>query len=414
MLLASLLVLATLASSGCSVRLLDSLTQNRKSEDEVIESVENCYYQYRDEIERFAKFLYSQDNIKRLCIYSPRRGADYCDARTDTLVQLKEDIFAECKSTDISDEDMKLLQSFAACMLANDIIIDDGGEFVTMLTEKHPEYAECLIGGCEETTTGIHKLRARAKDGSLPFPMLAVNDADCKHLFDNRHGTGQSVWDGIMYTTNNMVTGRTVVVAGYGFCSNGIAMRAKGLGANVIVTEVNPFRALEAVMDGFRVMTMDEAAPIGDIFVTATGCRDVITARHFEKMKHNAILANAGHFDVEVSKEDLEKIAVEKIERKPFITGYRTADGRILNLLADGRLVNIVAGNGHPAEIMDLSFAIQALSACWLAKHGRETEPGLYDVPKQIDNEVIRMKLDAMGLHIDSLTPEQEAYLNGK
>ena len=295
-----------------------------------------------------------------------------------------------------------------------DIIIDDGGEFVTMLTEKHPEYAECLIGGCEETTTGIHKLRARAKDGSLPFPMLAVNDADCKHLFDNRHGTGQSVWDGIMYTTNNMVTGRTVVVAGYGFCSNGIAMRAKGLGANVIVTEVNPFRALEAVMDGFRVMTMDEAAPIGDIFVTATGCRDVITARHFEKMKHNAILANAGHFDVEVSKEDLEKIAVEKIERKPFITGYRTADGRILNLLADGRLVNIVAGNGHPAEIMDLSFAIQALSACWLAKHGRETAPGLYDVPKQIDNEVIRMKLDAMGLHIDSLTPEQEAYLNGK
>ena len=242
----------------------------------------------------------------------------------------------------------------------------------------------------------------------------AVNDADCKHLFDNRHGTGQSVWDGIMYTTNNMVTGRTVVVAGYGFCSNGIAMRAKGLGANVIVTEVNPFRALEAVMDGFRVMTMDEAAPIGDIFVTATGCRDVITARHFEKMKHNAILANAGHFDVEVSKEDLEKIAVEKIERKPFITGYRTADGRILNLLADGRLVNIVAGNGHPAEIMDLSFAIQALSACWLAKHGRETAPGLYDVPKQIDNEVIRMKLDAMGLHIDSLTPEQEAYLNGK
>lgn len=217
-----------------------------------------------------------------------------------------------------------------------------------------------------------------------------------------------------MYTTNNMVTGRTVVVAGYGFCSNGIAMRAKGLGANVIVTEVNPFRALEAVMDGFRVMTMDEAAPVGDIFVTATGCRDVITARHFEKMKHNAILANAGHFDVEVSKEDLEKIAVEKIERKPFITGYRTADGRILNLLADGRLVNIVAGNGHPAEIMDLSFAIQALSACWLAEHGRETAPGLYDVPKQIDNEVIRMKLDAMELHIDSLTPEQEAYLNGK
>ncbi|MBR6007228.1 MAG: adenosylhomocysteinase, partial [Clostridia bacterium] len=192
------------------------------------------------------------------------------------------------------------------------------------------------------------------------------------------------------------------------------AMRAKGLGANVIVTEVNPFRALEAAMDGFRVMTMDEAAPLGDIFVTATGCKDVITRRHFEKMKHNAMLANAGHFDVEVSKTDLEAMAVEVFERKPFITGYKLEDGRILNLLADGRLVNIVAGNGHPAEIMDLSFAIQALSARHLALHGREMQPGLYNVPKAIDDEVIMMKLRAMGLGLDRLTPEQEAYLNGK
>lgn len=294
------------------------------------------------------------------------------------------------------------------------IIIDDGGEFVTMLTEKHPEYTEFLIGGCEETTTGIHKLKARANDGTLPFPMLAVNDADCKHLFDNRHGTGQSVWDGIMYSTNNMITGRTVVVAGYGFCSSGIAMRAKGLGANVIVTEVNPFRALEAAMDGFRVMKMDDAAPLGDIFITATGCRDVIVKRHFEVMKNNVLLANAGHFDVEINKEQLGALSVDIMERKPFITGYKMSDGRILNLLADGRLVNIVAGNGHPAEIMDLSFAIQALSARHLALYGREMKPGLYNVPNEIDDEIINLKLRAMNLGLDELTPEQKAYLNGK
>ncbi|MBQ1893209.1 MAG: adenosylhomocysteinase [Clostridia bacterium] len=291
------------------------------------------------------------------------------------------------------------------------IAIDDGGEFVTMLHEEHPEYAENLIGGCEETTTGILKLRARVKNGALRFPMMAVNDANCKHLFDNRHGTGQSSWDAIMYTTNNMVTGKTVVVAGYGFCSSGIAMRAKGLGANVIVTEVNPFRALEAAMDGFRVMKMDDAAPLGDFFVTATGCRDVITKRHFEKMKDGVILANSGHFDVEVSKTDLEELAVEKIDRKPFITGYVMPDGRVINLMAEGRLVNITAGNGHPAEIMDLSFAIQALSAEYLVKHGRELAPGLYNVPEDIDRSVAMIKIGAMGLGLDKLTPEQEAYL---
>lgn len=294
------------------------------------------------------------------------------------------------------------------------IAIDDGGEFVTMLTEEHPEYAVNLIGGCEETTTGILRLKARVKKGTLPFPMMAVNDANCKHLFDNRHGTGQSTWDGIMYATNNMVAGRTVVVAGYGFCSSGIAMRAKGLGANVIVTEVNPFRALEAAMDGFRVMTMDEAAPLGDFFITATGCRDVITRRHFEKMKDNVILANSGHFDVEVSREDLEAMAIEKLDRKPFITGYVMPDGRTLNLMAEGRLVNIVAGNGHPAEIMDLSFAIQALSALYLAQHGRELAPGLYNVPEEIDREVAMIKLNAMGLGLDTLTRAQEEYLSAE
>ena len=294
------------------------------------------------------------------------------------------------------------------------IIIDDGGEFVTMLHEEHPEYGECLIGGCEETTTGILKLRARAKNGNLRFPMMAVNDANCKHLFDNRHGTGQSSWDAIMYTTNNMVTGKTVVVAGYGFCGSGVAMRAKGLGANVIITEVNPFRALEAAMDGFRVMRMDDAAPLGDVFVTVTGCKDVITARHFDKMKDGVILANSGHFDVEISKTDLEAVAVEKIDRKPFITGYVMPDGRVLNLMAEGRLVNITAGNGHPAEIMDLSFAIQALSAEYVAKHGGELAPGLYNVPESIDREVASIKLSAMGLGLDTLTPEQEAYLSAE
>lgn len=291
------------------------------------------------------------------------------------------------------------------------IAIDDGSEFASMLHDEHPEYAENLIGGCEETTTGILKLRARVRNNTLRYPWMAVNDANCKHLFDNRHGTGQSCWDAIMYTTNNMVTGKTVVVAGYGFCSSGIAMRAKGLGANVIVTEVDPFKALEAAMDGFRVMKMDDAAPLGDVFVTATGCRDVIVGRHFEMMKDGAILANSGHFDVEINRPDLEALAVEKTERKPFITGYKMKDGRVINLMAEGRLVNITAGNGHPAEIMDLSFAIQALSAEYLVKHGRETAPGLYNVPESIDREVAMIKLGAMGLGLDTLTPEQAAYL---
>jgi adenosylhomocysteinase len=241
--------------------------------------------------------------------------------------------------------------------------------------------------------------------------MMAVNDADCKHLFDNHHGTGQSTWDAIMFTTNVMVSGKTVVVAGYGNCGSGIALRAKGLGANVIVTEVNPFRALEAAMDGFRVMHMDDAAALGDIFVTATGCKDVITRRHFEKMRHDAIVANSGHFDVEFNLNDLAALSVESFERKPFITGYRLADGRIINAMAEGRLVNISAGNGHPADIMDLSFAIQFMAALYLAEHGRGLAPGLYDVPAEIDREVAFVKAAAMGLGVDVLTREQEEYL---
>ncbi|MCL2225889.1 MAG: adenosylhomocysteinase [Defluviitaleaceae bacterium] len=293
------------------------------------------------------------------------------------------------------------------------IIIDDGGDFISLLHGECAAYGENLIGGCEETTTGINRLRAREREGSLKFPMMAVNDADSKHLFDNIHGTGQSVWDSIMYTTNVMLTGRDVVVAGYGFCGKGVAMRAKGLGARVIVTEINPWRAMEAVMDGFRVMKMDDAARIGEFFVTVTGNKDVITARHYEVMRHNAFLANAGHFDVEFSKPDLLSLSTKVEERRPFIDGYHMKDGRILNVLADGKLVNIVAGNGHPADIMDMSFALQAMGALHIAQQGKNLKPALYKIPTEIDREIALMKSKAMNLGLDVLTPEQEAYWNG-
>jgi len=293
------------------------------------------------------------------------------------------------------------------------IIVDDGGDFVTLLQGEYKEYAENLIGGCEETTTGINRLKARVREGSLGFPMMAVNDADSKHLFDNVHGTGQSVWDSIMYTTNVMVSGRDVVVAGYGFCGKGVAMRARGLGARVIVTEINPWRAMEAVMDGFRVMKMDDAARIGEFFVTVTGCKDVITKRHYEVMKDNAFLSNAGHFDVEFSKPDLKEMAVKVEERRPFIEGYHLKDGRVLNVLADGELVNIVAGNGHPADIMDMSFALQAMGCEYLAKEGKNLKPDLYSIPVETDRQIALMKANAMGLGLDVLTPEQDAYING-
>jgi len=292
-----------------------------------------------------------------------------------------------------------------------DIIIDDGSDLVNLLHEEVPQYAKNLLGGCEETTTGIHRLRARDDAGKLNFPMFAVNDAKCKYLFDNHHGTGQSTWDAIMYTTNNMISGRTVVVAGYGYCGSGIANRAKGLGANVIVTEVDPFKALEALMDGFRVMPMKEAAPLGDIFVTATSCKKVITTEHFRLMKNNALLANAGHFDVEVDRAVLQAMCIKKERRKPFIDGYYLPGGKVLNLLAEGRLVNIVAGNGHPADIMDLSFAIQLLGVLHIAKNSSQLKPMLYNIPSEIDNEVARIKLEAMGVDIDTLTADQVAYL---
>ena len=293
------------------------------------------------------------------------------------------------------------------------LIVDDGGDLINLLGGRCREYADQLIGGCEETTTGIHRLKAREREGVLPCPMMAVNDAKAKHYYDNKYGTGQSVWTAIMDTTNLIVAGKTVVVAGYGWCGKGTAMRAKGMGANVIVTEVDPFKALDATMDGFRIMQMDEAAKVGDIFITVTGCKDVITPKHFAVMKDQAVLCNAGHFDCEVDIASLKKMAVKEEDRRKNIVGYTLPDGRTLNVLGEGRLVNLACGMGHPAEIMDMSFAVQALSLKWLVDHKDELTTKVYKIPDTIDDEIGRAKLAAMGLSIDQLTPEQEEYLGG-
>lgn len=291
------------------------------------------------------------------------------------------------------------------------IIIDDGGELVDLMHTKYQNLIPGVIGGCEETTTGISRLHILQSAGKLRFPMVAVNDADCKHLFDNRYGTGQSVWDGINRTTNLIVAGKTVVVAGYGWCGKGTAMRAKGLGARVIVTEIDPVRAIEAVMDGFDVMPMSEAAALGDFFVTVTGCKDVIRKSHFSKMKDGAILCNAGHFDVEINLDELRELSTEQWEARHNIEGYKLPNGCSVFVIAEGRLVNLAAGDGHPAEIMDMSFAIQALGARYLADHRDVLSPGVLSVPREIDLAVASRKLRSFGKDIDTLTEEQRKYL---
>jgi adenosylhomocysteinase len=299
-------------------------------------------------------------------------------------------------------------------VLENDcnIIIDDGGDLVNTLHHQFPDKIKHVIGGCEETTTGIIRLIAMANKGDLQFPMVLVNNADCKHLFDNRYGTGQSVFDGINRTTNLIVAGKNVVVAGYGWCGKGVAMRAKGLGAQVIVTEIDPVKAIEAVMDGFDVMPMQEAAKVGDFFITVTGCSHVIDEADFKVMKNGAILCNAGHFDVEINMKRLREIAQETIEQRKNITGYKISDGQWLYVLAEGRLVNLAAGDGHPAEIMDMSFAIQALSAKYLVEHQGKLKERLIDVPREVDLEVARRKLSFLGKKIDALSDAQVEYLN--
>ena len=297
------------------------------------------------------------------------------------------------------------------------IIIDDGGDLVSLMHSEFQHLIPDVIGGCEETTTGILRLQSMNRARTLLFPMMLVNNADCKHLFDNRYGTGQSVWTGINRTTNLIVAGKTVVVAGYGWCGKGVAMRAKGQGARVIVTEVDPVKALEAVMDGFSVMKMSQAASEGDVFVTVTGCRDVITGSDFLKMKDGAICCNAGHFDVEVDVAALKKMAVEAKPARRDIMGYKLQNGNTIYILAEGRLVNLAAGDGHPAEIMDMSFAIQALSAKYLVENRSviSRTPGnmVNEVPKSIDLEVARRELASWGCEIDTLTPEQHLYLYG-
>ena len=292
------------------------------------------------------------------------------------------------------------------------IVIDDGGDLVNLLHTKLTHLIPGVIGGCEETTTGVIRLNAMEREGSLRFPMITVNNARCKYLFDNRYGTGQSVWDGINRTTNLIVAGKNVVVAGYGWCGRGICMRAKGFGAHVIVCEVDPVKALEAMMDGFKVMPMEQAAEIGDMFVTSTGCRDVITSAHFSRMKDGAVLCNAGHFNVEVDVAWLDANALERFEQRQNIIGYTLENGRHLFVLAEGRLVNLASGDGHPAEIMDMSFAIQSLCARYLADHRDELTAKVIPVPEVIDDEVARRKLAACGLAIDRLTDDQREYLS--
>ncbi len=291
------------------------------------------------------------------------------------------------------------------------ITMDDGCDMVSLLHRDRPEQVAEVLGGTEETTTGVIRLRAMAADGALRYPIVSVNDANTKHLFDNRFGTGQSTIDAIMRATNLLLAGRVVVVCGYGMCGRGVASRARGMGAQVVVTEVDPLPALEAAMEGYRVMPLREAARIGDVFVTVTGDKGVIRREHLELMKDGAILANAGHFDVEIDKAALAELAVSTRRVRGHVDEYRLADGRRLRLLGEGRLVNLAAAEGHPAAVMDMSFANQALCVEWLVAHHAELEPRVHPVPEAIDREVARLKLQAMGIAIDTLTPEQEEYL---
>ncbi len=292
------------------------------------------------------------------------------------------------------------------------IIIDDGSDVVATLVKERPDQLLDIIGTTEETTTGIVRLRAMASEGRLTFPAIAVNDAQTKHFFDNRYGTGQSTLDGVIRATNVLLAGKTLVVAGYGWCGKGVAMRGRGLGASVIVTEVNPIRALEAALDGFRVMTMEEAAKLGDIFITVTGNRHVIDVKHFNLMKDGAIVCNSGHFDVEINLVGLGEMAVERLPRRPLVEEYRLRDGRGIIVLGEGRLINLAAAEGHPASVMDMSFANQALSVKYLVRNRGKLEPKIHLLPAEVDLEIARLKLSAMGIQIDQLTPEQVEYIS--
>jgi len=341
----------------------------------------------------------------RLCASNPLSTQD--DVAASLVTNFETPVFA------IKGEDSETYYEHIEAALEHrpHITMDDGADLVSTLHKERTNLIAGIIGGTEETTTGVIRLRAMAADGVLRYPIVAVNDAMTKHLFDNRYGTGQSTIDGIIRATNILLAGRNFVVGGYGWCSRGIAMRARGMGANVIVTEVDPLRALEAVMDGFRVMPMLEAAKIGDIFVTSTGDKNVIDRHHFEVMKDGAILANSGHFNVEINIPALEAMAVEVRRVREFVDQYHLPDGRRISILGEGRLINLAAAEGHPASVMDMSFANQSLAVEYLVKHGKELEKRVYPVPRDIDKKIARLKLAAMGVEIDVLTPEQEEYL---
>jgi len=294
------------------------------------------------------------------------------------------------------------------------VTVDDGGDLVFRIHEAHPDLVEGIVGGCEETTTGVHRLRAMAEDGALRYPMFAVNDTPMKRLFDNVHGTGESSLSSIAMTTNLSFAGKTIVVAGYGYCGKGVAKKASGQNARVVVTEVDPRRALEAHMEGYDVLPMREASEVGDVFLTTTGNRDVITREHFERMPDGAVLANAGHFDVEINLDELADLAVTRREAREGVEEYELADGRRLHVLAEGRLVNLASpvSLGHPVEVMDQSFGVQAVCVRELAEHGADYGPGVHDVPDELDREVAETKLDAEGIEIDDLTPDQREYMD--
>jgi adenosylhomocysteinase len=313
----------------------------------------------------------------------------------------------------IKGEDNESYYSHIAATLDSQpqVTMDDGADLVTMLHTTRKELLDGVLGGTEETTTGVIRLKAMAKDGVLRYPIIAVNDALTKHLFDNRYGTGQSTIDGIVRATNTLLAGSTVVVAGYGWCGRGFASRARGLGANVIVTEIDPIKGIEAIMDGFRVMSMVEAAQIGDVFCTLTGNKSVIAREHFEKLKNGAILANSGHFNVEIDLETLGRMASSRRQVREFVEEFTMRDGRKIYVLAEGRLINLAAAEGHPASVMDMSFANQALGVEYMIKNYASLEKKVYSVPEDIDKNIARMKIESMGVKIDRLTPEQEAYL---
>jgi len=338
-------------------------------------------------------------------------GSNPLSTQDDVAAALVEDgvnVFAWHDCTE--EEYFKFIDE--ALKIEPDFIIDDGGDLVHALHTTHRDLLPKIVGGSEETTTGVHRLRGLAQEGKLEFPMIAANDAYMKFLFDNRYGTGQSTWDGIMRTTNLVIAGKTVVIAGYGWCGKGGAMRARGLGANVVITEVDPIKAIEAVFDGFRVMPMDEAAKIGDIFLTLTGDKDVIVKRHFESMKDGAMLANSGHFDCEINIPELESLSKSRRRVRNNIEEFLQKDDRKIYLLAEGRLVNLAAGDGHPAEIMDLSFGVQFFSMMHLLEHGKELAKEVHLMPNEVNVKLAELKLKSLGMAIDTLTPEQRAYLN--